>query len=155
VEEYDPTIEDSYRKQFTVDKRTYLLDILDTAGQEMYSNYQDKYFISGAGFIIVYSITDSESFDKVGKYYDRIHKAKDTDNGIPIILLANKIDLEKERQVSTSQGQEKAKTYDSLFAETSAKTKIGIDDCFKLLVREIRKGQKAEAKENKTGCSLL
>ena len=36
VDEYDPTIEDSYRKQVVIDGETCLLDILDTAGQEEY-----------------------------------------------------------------------------------------------------------------------
>lgn len=36
VDEYDPTIEDSYRKQFVVDEEVALLDVLDTAGQEEY-----------------------------------------------------------------------------------------------------------------------
>jgi small GTP-binding protein len=35
VDEYDPTIEDSYRKQVVIDGETCLLDILDTAGQEV------------------------------------------------------------------------------------------------------------------------
>lgn len=37
IDEYDPTIEDSYRKQVSIDDETCLLDILDTAGQEEYS----------------------------------------------------------------------------------------------------------------------
>ena len=41
VEEYDPTIEDSYRKQVVIDGETCLLDILDTAGQEEYSATRD------------------------------------------------------------------------------------------------------------------
>ncbi|KAJ2412090.1 RAS1 protein, partial [Coemansia sp. RSA 2531] len=36
VDEYDPTIEDSYRKQCTIDNETAMLDVLDTAGQEEY-----------------------------------------------------------------------------------------------------------------------
>ena len=42
VDEYDPTIEDSYRKQVTIDEETCLLDILDTAGQEEYSAMRDQ-----------------------------------------------------------------------------------------------------------------
>ena len=42
VEKYDPTIEDSYRKQVTIDDETCLLDILDTAGQEEYSAMRDQ-----------------------------------------------------------------------------------------------------------------
>jgi small GTP-binding protein len=42
IDEYDPTIEDSYRKQVTIDEETCLLDILDTAGQEEYSAMRDQ-----------------------------------------------------------------------------------------------------------------
>eukprot|EP00003_Mantamonas_plastica_P019997 TRINITY_DN3238_c2_g1_i2.p2 TRINITY_DN3238_c2_g1~~TRINITY_DN3238_c2_g1_i2.p2 ORF type:complete len:143 (+),score=30.01 TRINITY_DN3238_c2_g1_i2:33-431(+) len=42
VAEYDPTIEDSYRKQTTVDGQDAVLDILDTAGQEEYKTIQDQ-----------------------------------------------------------------------------------------------------------------
>jgi len=42
IEEYDPTIEDSYRKQVTVDNNPYLLEILDTAGQEEYAVMRDQ-----------------------------------------------------------------------------------------------------------------
>ena len=47
IDEYDPTIEDSYRKQVTIDDETCLLDILDTAGQEEYSAMRDQYMRTG------------------------------------------------------------------------------------------------------------
>ena len=46
IDEYDPTIEDSYRKQVTIDEETCLLDILDTAGQEEYSAMRDQVKLS-------------------------------------------------------------------------------------------------------------
>ncbi|KAF9808004.1 hypothetical protein SFRURICE_017176 [Spodoptera frugiperda] len=49
VDEYDPTIEDSYRKQVVIDGETCLLDILDTAGQEKYSAMRDQYMRMGEG----------------------------------------------------------------------------------------------------------
>ncbi len=48
----DPTIEDSYRKQVTIDDETCLLDILDTAGQEEYSAMRDQYMRTGEGFLL-------------------------------------------------------------------------------------------------------
>ncbi|KAJ2908056.1 Ras GTPase, partial [Coemansia aciculifera] len=53
--EYDPTIEDSYRKQCQIDGDLCVLDILDTAGQEEYAAMRDYHIRSGHGFIIVYS----------------------------------------------------------------------------------------------------
>ena len=43
LEEYDPTIEDSYRKQVKIDGEAALLDILDTAGQEEFDSMQVRW----------------------------------------------------------------------------------------------------------------
>lgn len=47
VDEYDPTIEDSYRKQVVIDDKVSILDILDTAGQEEYSAMREQYMRTG------------------------------------------------------------------------------------------------------------
>ena len=49
IKEYDPTIEDSYNKALTVDGKSVTLDILDTAGQDEYSQYQDQWMREGKG----------------------------------------------------------------------------------------------------------
>jgi len=56
LDEYDPTIEDSYRKNVTIDNDPAMLDILDTAGQEEFSSMQDQWMRDGQGFILVYNI---------------------------------------------------------------------------------------------------
>ena len=58
--EYDPTIEDSYRKQVTIDDETCLLDILDTAGQEEYSAMRDQYMRTGQGRVVSFHCTTVE-----------------------------------------------------------------------------------------------
>lgn len=52
VDEYDPTIEDSYRKQCVIDNETALLDVLDTAGQEEYSAMREQYMRTGFFYLI-------------------------------------------------------------------------------------------------------
>lgn len=47
LDEYDPTIEDSYARQITVDQQVFQLDILDTAGQEEYSAMREAYMAEG------------------------------------------------------------------------------------------------------------
>jgi GTPase KRas protein len=83
VDEYDPTIEDSYRKQVNIDNETCLLDILDTAGQEEYSAMRDSYMRTGQGFILTFSITSRQSFNEATVFRDQIHRVKDADH-VPI-----------------------------------------------------------------------
>ena len=63
MEDYEPTKADSYRKRVVLDGEDAQIDILDTAGQEDYAAIRDNYFRSGEGFLCVFSITDSTSFD--------------------------------------------------------------------------------------------
>jgi len=99
VDEYDPTIEDSYRKQVTIDEETCLMDILDTAGQEEYSAMRDQYMRTGQGFILTYAITSRQSYDEINTFREQILRVKDAD-AVPMVIAGNKCDLEDERQVS-------------------------------------------------------
>jgi GTPase KRas protein len=130
VDEYDPTIEgesprfisraeptassqgcvnnmadsesssaDSYRKQCVIDDEVALLDVLDTAGQEEYSAMREQYMRTGEGFLLIYSITSRQSFEEIMTFQQQILRVKDKDY-FPIIVVANKCDLEKERVVS-------------------------------------------------------
>merc|ERR1711935_527321 len=137
IDEYDPTIEDSYRKQVTIDDETCLLDILDTAGQEEYSAMRDQYMRTGQGFLCVYSITSKGSFEEIASFREQILRVKDADK-VPMVLVGNKCDLPT-RTVDMNNAKEQAKHYGIPFIETSAKTRMGVDDAFYTLVREIRK----------------
>ncbi|XP_031657082.1 GTPase HRas isoform X1 [Oncorhynchus kisutch] len=150
VDEYDPTIEDSYRKQVVIDGETCLLDILDTAGQEEYSAMRDQYMRTGEGFLCVFAINNTKSFEDIHQYSDQslptyfhhhitgeqIKRVKDSDD-VPMVLVGNKCDLPS-RTVDTRQAQELARSYGIPYIETSAKTRQGVEDAFYTLVREIR-----------------
>jgi len=109
---YDPTIEDSYRKQVQIDNEPALMDILDTAGQEEYAALQDQWIREGDGFLIVYAINAMESFTEAEVIRQKIIRISDADPNnpnIPIVLVGNKCDLESERQVSQADAEKKAK----------------------------------------------
>jgi len=139
VEKYDPTIEDSYRKQVEIDGTACVLDIMDTAGQEEYSALRDQYMKTGEGFVLVYSVTSKQSFDFTQKLRTSILRMKAETQDFPIVLVGNKKDLTAERQVSPEEGKQLADKYKVPFIETSAKTNENVAEGFHQLVREIIK----------------
>ena len=138
IDEYDPTIEDSYRKQVTIDGESSLLDILDTAGQEEYSAMRDQYMRTGQAFLCVYAITSRTAFDEITSFREQILRVKDEEN-IPMVLVGNKSDLENERVVAASEGQDLARSFGCPFMETSAKTRVNVEESFYQLVRQVKK----------------
>uniref|UniRef100_A0A8C4R4T3 small monomeric GTPase n=1 Tax=Eptatretus burgeri TaxID=7764 RepID=A0A8C4R4T3_EPTBU len=147
VDEYDPTIEDSYRKQVVIDGETCLLDILDTAGQEEYSAMRDQYMRTGEGFLCVFAVNNSKSFDDIHLYREQIKRVKDSED-VPMVLVGNKCDLPT-RTVDTKQALDLARSFGIPCIETSAKTRQGVDDAFYTLVREIRKYKERASKDGK------
>lgn len=161
VEKYDPTIEDSYRKQVEIDGQQCMMEILDTAGTEQFTAMRDLYMKSGQGFVLVYSITAQATFNDLMELHDQIVRVKDTAD-VPMVLVGNKCDLEEERVVSKDQGQQLAKNFNCHFMEASAKNKINVPEIFYNLVRQINSKQpdKTNAKSNKkkkekSGCCCL
>mmetsp|Transcript_107359 Transcript_107359/g.149691 ORF Transcript_107359/g.149691 Transcript_107359/m.149691 type:complete len:191 (-) Transcript_107359:191-763(-) len=138
VEKYDPTIEDSYRKQVEVDGQQCMLEILDTAGTEQFTAMRDLYMKNGQGFVLVYSITAQGTFADLADLREQIIRVKDNDD-IPLVLVGNKCDLEEERVVGREQGSSQAKAFNCSFLEASAKNKINVNEIFYDLVRQINR----------------
>ena len=111
------------------------LQIWDTAGQERYRSITSSYFKGSHGCFIVYDITNETSFEDVNKWYEQAQK--ESSKEISIILVGNKCDLENERKVSKEKGEEKARALNCPFFETSALSKIKVDDIFNEMVNNI------------------
>ncbi|XP_015506057.1 ras-related protein Rap-1A isoform X1 [Parus major] len=156
VEKYDPTIEDSYRKQVEVDCQQCMLEILDTAGTEQFTAMRDLYMKNGQGFALVYSITAQSTFNDLQDLREQILRVKDTED-VPMILVGNKCDLEEERVVGKEQGQNLARQWcNCAFLESSAKSKINVNEIFYDLVRQINRKTPVEKKKpKKKSCLLL
>ena len=83
--------EDAYRIDAEIDNEVVGLDILDTAGQEVFSAVRDRYMRDGEGFLLVYSLIERTTFLPMAKISEQIKRVKDTDRHVPIVLVGNKV----------------------------------------------------------------
>lgn len=149
VESYDPTIEDSYRKQIEIDGRACDLEILDTAGIAQFTAMRELYIKSGKGFLLVYSVTDENSLKELLSLREQVLRIKDSDN-VPMVLIGNKCDLENDRVLSIDDGIKVSEDWGMVpFYETSAMYKTNVDDAFIDVVRQIMRKEAATSAEKK------
>jgi len=136
LDEYDPTIEDSYRKTVAIDGIPATLDILDTAGQDEFAAMRDLWIREAKGFLLVYAITWTSSFHQVQEMFQKIHRIKEEElNKIAIVLVGNKCDLADSRTVRMEEGQNlieqwKKEGVNAAFFEASAKSQINNEECY-------------------------
>ena len=91
---------------------------------------------TGEGFICVYSVTSRDSFDEISTFRQQILRVKDKDS-YPMIIVANKCDLENDRKVSKKEGIDLANRFNCKIFEASAKLRINVDESFYALVQEV------------------
>lgn len=97
---------------------------------------RDAYFMMGEAVVVVYSITDRNTFQTAKETIDRIREIRESDED-PMILIGNKNDLEmSSREVKKKEGEELAKERKVLFIETSCLNGLNVRDGFVLLVKE-------------------
>jgi len=116
---------------FRNDKRIKL-QIWDTAGQERYRTITTAYYRGAMGFILMYDITNEESYKAVADWAGQV-KTYSWDN-TQVVLVGNKCDMEEERVVTYEQGKKLADSLGFNFFETSAKDNINVRSAFDKLV---------------------
>ncbi len=89
-----PYTEDAYRIDAEIDNEVVGLDILDTAGQEVFSAVRDRYMRDGEGFLLVYSLIERTTFVPMSKISEQIKRVKDTDRHVPVVLVGNKVRMD-------------------------------------------------------------
>ena len=171
---FDPNIKISISAQFCrkdfefPGEEKISLDIWDTAGQEKFRALTRIFYKNAKAVIIVYSITNKQTFDEAKNYwYEQVKQNCYSD--VIIAIAANKCDLYEERQVSDEEGEQFAKSIGSFFASTSAKNDSGITNLFENIAMKMldpdfdftdtekeakekyenRKGKKKEITDNK------
>jgi GTPase KRas protein len=156
--EYDTTIEDKYTVERFISNYPCSIDILDTAGQDDYYTLIDNWINSSDGFILVFSITDKESFEVCKSRYERIKLNKGSN--FRLILAGNKADCAEKRTVSYEDAKSLAAAWETEYIECSAKNMVNIEEAFlkvseKLLGKILKKdlaGNGEEEKRNKCFC---
>lgn len=136
-ESYDPTIEDSYRKQVEVDGKSVDLEILDTAGVAQFTAMRELYIKSGRGFLLVYLVTDENSLKELMTLREQVLRIKDSTN-VPMVLIGNKCDLSNERVLLPEDGIKVSQQWGKVpFYETSARVKTNVEEAFADVIRQI------------------
>lgn len=115
-------------KKLNIGGKRVNLSIWDTAGQERFHALGPIYYRDSNGAILVYDITDEDSFQKVKNWVKELRKM--LGNDICLCIAGNKIDLEKERHVSVADAEAYAASVGAKHFHTSAKLNKGIEEMF-------------------------
>ena len=109
------------------------ISIYDTSGQERYEAIVFNFIKKCDGVLLVYSITDEQTFNDLNKWIEKIRELQ-PDKKYPVVLVGNKIDLEEQRVISKEKGEKIAKENLFPFYETSAKTGEKVNESFQHLI---------------------
>ncbi|CAH1782227.1 unnamed protein product [Owenia fusiformis] len=120
---------DFLSKTMYLEDRTIRLQLWDTAGQERFRSLIPSYIRDSSVAVVVYDITNANSFQQTSKWIDDVRTERGTD--VIIMLVGNKTDLSDKRQVSTEEGERKAKELNVMFIETSAKAGYNVKQLFR------------------------
>ena len=122
-------------KTLKIGKEVIKVEVWDTAGQERYRSITSSYYKGARGAIIVYDITNDDSFHNVESWMNEVVKKGKKD--IQFLLLGNKSDLVNDRLVSEEKGIEKARELNMRLFEASALDKTNVNEAFNYLIKEI------------------
>ncbi|KAG9341319.1 hypothetical protein JZ751_019423 [Albula glossodonta] len=132
--------QDTYSTEEIVDQQPVVVKVMDTADQDGPVDCE-RYLTWASAFLVVYSIAERHTFEGCQSYLDilALHTRGEAPQP-PLILLGNKVDMERYRQVSRCQGVELASRYGCLFFEVSACLDfLSVQQVFHEAVREVRR----------------
>ncbi|KAI9273007.1 ras-related protein rab-6A-like protein [Phascolomyces articulosus] len=146
---------DFLSKTMYLDDRTIRLQLWDTAGQERFRSLIPSYIRDSSVCVVVYDITNRNSFAHTTKWIDDVRAERGTD--VIIVLVGNKTDLNDKRRVSVEEGEKKAREYNIMFIETSAKVGYNVKSLFRKIGHALPgmdNGMAEETKEQLTRVDL-
>ncbi|KAL9556451.1 Ras-related protein Rab6 [Mucor bainieri] len=122
---------DFLSKTMYLEDKTVRLQLWDTAGQERFRSLIPSYIRDSSVAVIVYDMSNKESFLNTSKWIDDVRAERG--NEAIVVLVGNKTDLNEKREVTTEEGEKRAKDLGVMFVETSAKAGHNV----KMLFRKI------------------
>ncbi|XP_078268605.1 ras-related protein Rab-41 isoform X2 [Rhinoraja longicauda] len=120
---------DFLSKTMYLEDRTIRLQLWDTAGQERFRSLIPSYIRDSAAAVVVFDITNLNSFQQTSKWIDDVRIERGSD--VIIMLVGNKTDLADKRQVSMEEGERKAREVNVMYIETSAKAGYNVKQLFR------------------------
>lgn len=128
------------------------VNLWDTSGQERYRALNLRYYKNADCCLLVYDITDKNSFNECKNYYNPklIEECK---NNIQVILLGNKSDCEQNRKVLPEEGAGFALENNYIFMETSCVRNDNVANAFEALI-ELTNIEQKKRKKDKNNDSI-
>ena len=120
---------DFLSKTLYLDDRTVRLQLWDTAGQERFRSLIPNYIRDSSVAVIVFDITNKQTFVNCDKWVEDVKNERGND--VVIVFVGNKNDRTDERAVTTEEASVKAKSFDAIYIETSAKNGDNVKQLFK------------------------
>ncbi|KAJ1666754.1 ras GTPase [Coemansia sp. RSA 1646] len=137
TESYISTIGVDFKiRTIELDGKTVKLQIWDTAGQERFRTITSSYYRGAHGIIVVYDVTDSETFSNVKQWLQEIDRY--ASEGVNKLLVGNKSDLEDKRKVDVTEAKDFADSLNISFLETSAKDSTNVEKAFMTMAGQIK-----------------
>ncbi|XP_061831331.1 GTP-binding protein RAD isoform X1 [Nerophis lumbriciformis] len=143
----------TYDRSIVVDEEEAAIMLYDIWEQDNSQWLKEQCMRMGDAYIIVYSVTDKSSFEKASELRIQLRRARQSED-IPIILVGNKSDLVRSREVSRDEGSACAVVFDCKFIETSASLHHNVQELFEGIVRQVRlrKDSKEENARRMASC---
>jgi len=123
------------KKKVSIDNVLISAQIWDLGGQEAYRKLRKLYLEGSQGALIVFDVLNQKSFDNLEDWVKSVIDIRGDKN--PMVLIANKIDMEEHRIIKKPQAEEYAKKYNMKLIETSAATGTNVESAFNELIKQI------------------
>ncbi|XP_068426469.1 GTP-binding protein GEM [Clinocottus analis] len=146
--------DDVREKEIEVDGEPATITLLDTWDAETDEWAQEHYMQAGDAYLLLYSVTDRASFLRASELRITLRRYRPAQH-TPIILVGNKCDLVRRREVSVSEGRACAAVFDCKFIETSAAMQHNVWEAFHGMVRQMRlrrDSKEANRRRRHTNC---